>query len=291
MVQMKHKVDYYGHTRSASQFGSAISSLIAAGLVFYAGSFKIIFLASTIPYLFGILLMISYPKELDGAILSKRKRNTLLKTKTRLIQTINEFKNLFRSRIIIKGLINTSIFDGVHKTIKDYLQPIIKQYIVFLPILLSLKENKRIAVVIGIIYCILFLLTSYSARNADRVRTKAGSLIKAVNISYLSGSLLIAGIGILIMIKLYIPAIIIFIGYYMLENIRRPVNLGYLSELIPNRIMASGLSGKAQFRAVFTALFAPLMGFLADKMGVGFGLMIISLILIVIFPLVAVREN
>ncbi len=288
---LEHKVDYYGHTRSASQFGSAISSLIAAGLVLYTGSFRIIFLASTIPYIFDILLMISYPKELDGEILSERKRNTLLKTKTRLIQTINEFKNLFRSKIIIKGLINTSIFDGVYKTIKDYLQPIIKQYAVFLPILLSLKEDKRIAVVIGIIYCILFLLTSYSARNADRVRIKAGSLIKAVNISYLFGSLLIACIGILIMIKLYIPAIIIFIGYYMLENIRRPNNLGYLSELIPNRIMASGLSGKAQFRAVFTAVFAPLMGFLADKIGVGSGLVIISLILIVIFPLVAVRKN
>ncbi len=75
----------------------------------------------------------------------------------------------------------------------------------------------------------------------------------------------------------------------MLENVRRPVNLGCLSELIPNRIMASGLSGKSQLRAVFTAAFAPLMGFIADRMGVGAGLVIISLILIVIFPLVAVK--
>ena len=39
----KYKVDYYGHTRSASQIGAAVSSLIAAFLVFYSGNYKIIF--------------------------------------------------------------------------------------------------------------------------------------------------------------------------------------------------------------------------------------------------------
>ncbi len=286
---LTYKVDYYGHTRSASQFGSAISSLIAAGLVFHTGSFRIIFLASTVPYILDLFLMISYPKELDGEIVSSKKSNTLMETKNRLKNTIVEFKNIFKSGTIRRGLINASIFDAVFKTVKDYLQPIIKQYAVLLPIMLSLKEDRRTAIVIGIIYCILFLLCSYSARSADKIRKKTGSLIKTVNISYLSGSLLITCTGVLIILKLYIPAIIIFIAFYMLENVRRPVNLGCLSELIPNRIMASGLSGKSQLRAVFTAAFAPLMGFIADRMGVGAGLVIISLILIVIFPLVAVK--
>ncbi|MCK4798566.1 MAG: MFS transporter, partial [Spirochaetes bacterium] len=65
----QHKVDYYGHTRAASQLGAALSSIIAAVLVFYSGSYKIIFLASTIPYILDLLLMISYPKELDGEII------------------------------------------------------------------------------------------------------------------------------------------------------------------------------------------------------------------------------
>jgi MFS family permease len=62
----KHKVDYYGHTRSWSQTGSAISSLLAASIVFWSGNFSSIFLFSTIPYLLDLLLMLAYPKELDG---------------------------------------------------------------------------------------------------------------------------------------------------------------------------------------------------------------------------------
>ena len=49
------KVAYYGLTRSASQFGSAINALIAAGLVFYTGSYRVMFLASTVPYLLDLL--------------------------------------------------------------------------------------------------------------------------------------------------------------------------------------------------------------------------------------------
>ncbi|RLD70910.1 MAG: MFS transporter, partial [Bacteroidetes bacterium] len=60
------KVSYYGGTRSCSQVGSAISSLIAAALVFFTKNYDIIFLVSIIPFLLDILLIISYPKELDG---------------------------------------------------------------------------------------------------------------------------------------------------------------------------------------------------------------------------------
>ncbi|MEE8594160.1 MAG: MFS transporter [Candidatus Bipolaricaulota bacterium] len=59
-------VSYYGKTRAASQFGSALASLLAAGLVIWTGSFRIIFLASTIPYILNLLLLASYPRALDG---------------------------------------------------------------------------------------------------------------------------------------------------------------------------------------------------------------------------------
>jgi len=53
------KVFYYGKTRAASQLGSALASLIAAALVFWTGSFRIIFLASTVPYILNLLLLAS----------------------------------------------------------------------------------------------------------------------------------------------------------------------------------------------------------------------------------------
>ena len=59
------KIAYYGHTRSWSQKGSAISSLIAGLIVFYTGSYQIIFLFSIFPYLLNFLLVLSYPGDLN----------------------------------------------------------------------------------------------------------------------------------------------------------------------------------------------------------------------------------
>jgi len=48
---MQHlKVEFYGRTRAASQFGSSINAIIAAALVFYSGDYRTMFLAATIPY-------------------------------------------------------------------------------------------------------------------------------------------------------------------------------------------------------------------------------------------------
>jgi len=59
------KINYYGHTRSWSQKGSAISSLIAGIIVFYTGSYENIFLYSIVPYMVNFFLILSYPKELN----------------------------------------------------------------------------------------------------------------------------------------------------------------------------------------------------------------------------------
>ncbi len=64
------RTHYYGHTRSWSQMGSAVSSLIAAFIVFYTGDFKSIFIYSTIPYFLDLILISSYPKSLDGKSIS-----------------------------------------------------------------------------------------------------------------------------------------------------------------------------------------------------------------------------
>ena len=60
------KVHYYGNTRSWSQAGSALSALLAAALVFHSGRYLYIFLYSTIPYVLGLGLMLTYPAWLDG---------------------------------------------------------------------------------------------------------------------------------------------------------------------------------------------------------------------------------
>ncbi|MFW5710309.1 MAG: MFS transporter, partial [Spirochaetota bacterium] len=59
------KVHYYGHTRSWSQRGSALSALIAGLIVFVHGQYHQVFLYSIIPYIIGFFLLKSYPAYLD----------------------------------------------------------------------------------------------------------------------------------------------------------------------------------------------------------------------------------
>ncbi len=287
---LEYKVDYYGHTRGWAQFGSAISSLIAAALVFYSGSYRIIFLASIVPYLFDLLLMISYPKELDGEIVLDKEKGAFSKTRNKLLLTIRNFASMFKSRGILRALTNSALYDAVFKTVKDYLQPIVRQYAVFLPLFISLKEDKRVSLIIGVVYFLLFLLTTFSARNSDRIKSRMRSLERAINVSFLFGAFLVILTGFLLIVRLYIPAIIIFVLYYMVENIKRPMNLGYVSGLISSRVMATGLSGESQIKTLSIAVLAPFMGFLADRIGVGGGLIGIALILIGILPIVAVKR-
>ena len=74
-----------------------------------------------------------------------------------------------------------------------------------------------------------------------------------------------------------VPAVVLFILYYMLENLRRPVMLGYVSDRIERGIMASGLSGESQAKSLFVAVFSPVIGLMADRLGVGWALIITGL--------------
>jgi len=52
--------------------------------------------------------------------------------------------------------------------------------------------------------------------------------------------------------------------------------VGYLSEVIDHRLMASGLSVESQLKTVVLAVLAPVVGLLADRLGVGPALMAVA---------------
>jgi len=64
------KVAYYGRTRAASQLGSALNALLAAGLVFISGSYRYVFAAAAIPYVLDLINLLGYPRALDGEIIA-----------------------------------------------------------------------------------------------------------------------------------------------------------------------------------------------------------------------------
>ncbi len=285
------KVDYYGHTRGWAQTGSAVSALIAAALVFYTGGYRIIFLASVVPYVFALFLMISYPKELDGEISGDKKAGALQKAKNKALFTLKSFAGIFKSRAALGALFNSSLYDGVFKTVKNYLQPVIGSYSLMLPVLLSYEEDKKVAVVIGGVYFILYILASVSAGSSGAVTRKMRSDTWAINTYFLTGAFLIIASGVSLIFGFRLSAIVIFVLYNMIHNFKRPVNVGYISEQISGKVMASGLSVESQLTALFVAVFAPLMGFVADRVGVGHGFAMMAVVLAVSFPFVRVGKG
>ncbi|MBT3711836.1 MAG: MFS transporter, partial [Anaerolineae bacterium] len=75
------------------------------------------------------------------------------------------------------------------------------------------------------------------------------------------------------------------------RSLRRPMNVAYISDQIDSRIMASGLSVEAQFSTILTAIFAPLLGLLADNFGVGFALAVLGAGVLAAYLFVKVDEN
>jgi MFS family permease len=281
------KVHYYGHTRSWSQVGSAVSSLIAAFIVFYRGRYTDVFLFTLIPYLIGLALLASYPKILEGSGTKKTDQSIADAFKKILLEIFISFKNLGA----LKTITNLSSFSGYFMAIKDYLQPVLQLFVTALPVFLFLGQKKREASIIGIVYFVLYFISARASRYSGLSAERFTSLLKPLNLTLISG--LIIGIlaGIFLSFNIIIVSIILFICIHIVENLRRPMAVAYASETFSDKILASVLSVESQAKSVIAALFAVLLGFLADSIGIEFSFIITSLILLFTTPLYLLRKK
>jgi len=281
------KVAYYGMTRSASQMGSAFNALIAAGLVFYTGNYRIMFLAAALPYALDLVNLASYPAELDGKIFPESKKAV----GDRVKETLAVFWGVFRNEKQLRSLLNSASYSGVFKISKDYLQPVLAAWVLSATIFPGLEATRREAVIIGLVYFAIYLMTSFASRRAYTISNRFSSLIKAVNITYLAGIGLLLAAGILTYLELETLAVLCFLGMFLINNIRRPINVGVISDRISSRVMASGLSAESQLTTIFTALFAPVLGYLVDRFGLGNGLSMLGMVMFLIFIPVRILDD
>jgi MFS family permease len=281
------KVAYYGLTRSASQLGSALNALIAAGLVFFTGDYRLMFLVSTIPYTLDLFNLLSYPKELDGDI-SKVKRGEVV---SRIRSTLDGFLQSIRERETICVILNSASFTAVFKTTKDYLQPLLSTFAMSLLLFTALDSLDREALLIGVVYFVIYLLTSLASRRAYTISKRFSSLSRAVNITYLFGIGLLIAAGLTASINLEIIAVICLIGLFLLNNVRRPINVGLISDRISSQVMASGLSAETLMTTIISAVLAPLLGYLVDVMGLGVGIAFVGILLIPLYFIVRAPDQ
>ena len=281
------KVYYYGHTRSWSQFGSAISALVAGFLVFFLGSYRMIFIYSALPYVLDLLLIASYPKELNGHIAGFNKKRISEKVK----DVTRDFFSALFNLSSLKSIANLSMFTGYYRAVKDYLQPVLQSLAISIPVLLVWEEKQRTAIIIGVIYFFIYLLTSFSSRKSGSFSGRFKFIFIPLNITLLSGFIFGLMSGILFEYQLIIVAVIAYIIIYLIENLRKPIGISYITENIDNRILATVLSAESQAHALVAAIIAPIIGILADRFGVGYALAIISVLMILLAPIYMARKK
>ena len=287
------KVAYYGHTRAWAQRGSAISAAIAAALVFFSGTYRAVFLWSIIPYIAGMILIASYPRELDFSCDQEEEcsEDQRIKGWQAVLATVKNFIGLFTEAKIRRALINSSLYDGMFKTVKDYVQPILKNLALALPLFTMLEGNQRVAIMSGVIYTLLYLLTSIASSRASRFHAMFSDTSTGLNITYVSGVLAVVGIAIFLHVNLPALGVLLFVIYYLLENIRRPATLGFISDHIKGSVMATGLSGESQLKTLMIAVLSPLFGLAADRFGIGPAMLLVAVLPALAYPLVKFRTE
>lgn len=275
------KIDYYGHTRSWSQKGSALSALIAGLIVFHTGSYQYIFLYSIIPYLLNLFLILSYPNELN---LSSDRNELKQKVGIRII--LRSFVENIKQAQVLRIISTSAIHSAYLKAVKDYIQPLMLNIALIIPFMLAIEQEKKIGIVVGVIYFFIFLLTSSASRLSSKIFAK-----RKQKISHLS---LVVGFsfgvicGLFFHFDLWVFSLIAFVGIYIIENIRKPILTGFIADHVPNEILTSVLSTQSLLSAFITAILAIAFGLFADNFGIGVSFMAISGLLLVFSFLVIV---
>jgi len=174
---------------------------------------------------------------------------------------------------------------------KDYLQPVLQTLALTLPVLVFLEDKQRSSIVIGLAYFIIYLLTSFSSRNSGKFSSRFLFLNIPLNLTIIIGLTIGILTGIFYENSYIILAVILFVGIYIIENLRKPIGIAYITENVKTDILATVLSAESQLHSLIAALLAPLIGFFADRFGLGYAIIFISAILILLGPLYLLKKK
>ncbi len=292
----------YGFTRSWSQYGSAVSALIAAVFVIASGDYRTVFLAATLPYLLNIVNFLGYPADVDGAgerhradgqredsssVLAGGLSATSSYVQRLLGSTVDTIRHALQHRQL-RGLIAESMaWEGVFAAIKDYLQPALLAMMLLSfgtvpsgPIdadtsldaavgtRLSLDAGSGasagVVLTISLTYTALFLLSGWASRSAHTFVSRAGSHARAAYGLWWGSIGLYAVLGLSDWLGWTWIVVWAFVVLSVVENVWRPILISRFDDHAAAHLGATILSIESQSQRLATLIVAPLVGWLID---------------------------
>ncbi|MDD3712160.1 MAG: MFS transporter [Candidatus Izemoplasmatales bacterium] len=251
------KTKVYGQTRAMSLIGSMVMSVVAIVFVIYLPDIKYLFLASIIPYVLDMLLIASYPSYLNEKRVEKFNFKEFIK------QNFDSIKYTFKDRFVRRLVFDEALYQAGYKSIKDYVQPIVIALSISAGLVAfsNFSQEENLKIYIGIIYAIIYLLSSLASRYSYKVAKKVNHFNLANSMWFLSAM-------IALVLSFFLDNIFIiffsFILIYIFINLRKPVMIEEIGNASDKTKRASVLSIEAQLSSLLLVIFAPIIGALAD---------------------------
>jgi len=256
--RLDEKTKVYGYTRSWSKIGSAVSTVLAVACVLLTNDYAYVFFLAIIPYIAGLINLMTYPGELEGQPGEKVGIRDVVAHLWECIRTALVVRRL--RRLIVESM----SFEGVYKAVADYLQPVVKDMALLLPIFLAWGETRRSAVMIGVVYVILYLVSAYASRNSHRLTSHAGGEERGSRLLWKVVFVLYIALIPLLFFGYYEVAVVGFIALALLQNFWRPILISRFDAFASEAKGATILSIESQAKAVSTMIIAPILGVAVD---------------------------
>ncbi len=257
--RLDEKTRVYGFTRSWSKLGSALSIIIATGLMVGVGEYRWVFLMSMVPYALGIINFLGYPAWLDG----EAKNDVSLAEVYRHLR--EAFGRMARTAHLRRLIAESMTFEGTFKVAKDYLQPLVRHAALAAPLLLMLDEKHRGPVLIGVVYLTLYILSAWASRQSHRVAQKWGGEDRGVGVVWWATLVVYVVLVPLLYLGWTGPAIGLFILLNLLQNLFRPMHISRFDNHADEHQGATILSVESQAKGLAAMVLAPLLGWLVDQ--------------------------
>jgi len=257
----------------------------AIALAMHLPALRAIFLVAVVPYLADILLILSYPGNLD------EERDQHIPSENIFSFSKEVIRTLARNKPLRRTIANSAFFDSVFKTVKDYIQPITLAYLT-LPAAWSLAMDKETGtkITLGLLYAVFALFGAMSSRYVHRLVPRYGVAGLANRYSFLTG-LLFFSIALLLGLGSFFPVILFYLFLNILKDSRRPLLVQAIGDLAQKEGRATILSVESQLKSLLTILFAPLFGLLAQAISIPFAFFILGWIMALLSFTLKIEET
>ena len=254
----------YGFTRSWSKLGSALSVIAACFFIYLSDNYILIFYLSIIPFIFNMVNVGTYPKELDG---DGHAENAGIQE---IIEHLKaSFILAFRNPELRSLIIESMSFEGFFRAMKDYLQPILKMAAIPLAAILftdlALSNTQKSVILIGPVYFLMFLGSAVANRKAHQFVDWAGGDEPAALKMWTFLFVLYIGLVPALYYNVYWAAISGLVFIHLLQNIWRPLFFSRVDSHGDEKKGATLLSIQSQAQSIATMIYAPILGYVIDS--------------------------